>query len=107
MALHDMSHTIETFIANFCFSSNSARRFLRKRATIKTIAVVVAIAMIRTTMTVTTPPMMATVLSALDCNMGIVATVVTLSTSDAAEVYGSVGIVSGVDSPSSLDAGAV
>ena len=71
----------------FCFSSNSALRFLRTRATTITVT---AIAMMRTT--ATTPPMMATV----------------LSDTVLSELDGSVGIVGGaVDTLSPSDAGAV
>ena len=65
---------------HFCFSSNSALRFLITRATI-TIVVAVAIAMMRTT--ATTPPMMAAVLSVLEGGVGID----TLSPSDAGAVH--------------------
>ena len=68
---------------HFCFSSNSARWLLRTRAT--TIAVVAAIAMMRTT--ATTPPMMATVLSELEDGVSIVGGVDTLSTSNAGAVH--------------------
>ena len=82
-------------LAYFCFSSNSALRFLKTRATIS--AVVAAIAMMRTTSTATTPPMMAAVLSEPDSGVGIVGGVDTLSPSDAGGV---------LDTLSPSDAGA-
>ena len=75
---------INLILAHFCFSSNSVFRFLKTRATVKTIAAVVAIAMMRTT--ATTPPMMATVLSEAELDGTVGGGVGILSPSDAGAV---------------------